>query len=113
MTTSVDSVEVREIAPGETIKYSAWFGPSLYGDTLSSVTSVTQTVGATALTIGSGAINSGGAVTVDGVSRTASTVVQYLVTVPAGATLGECVVTVTAVTAAGLTRLLRCRFRVV
>ena len=113
MTSTVDSEEVRDIATGEIELYSAWFGPSLYGDTLASVVSVEQTDGESTLTLSSGTINSGGAVDVDGKSRAASTVVQYQVTVPSDADAGAYVVTVTATTAAGRRRKLRCLLRVV
>ena len=110
---TIDSEEVREIAKGEIELYSAWFGRSLNGDTLSSVVSVAQTSGASTLTVGSGAINTSGAVTVDGKSRDQSTVVQYTLTVPSDATAGEYEVTVTADTSAGRRRKLRCQLRVV
>ena len=113
MSTEVDSQEVREIAKGESILFSACFGPSLYGDTLASVTSVAQTSGTTRLTVGAGAINTGGAVSVDGISRPINTVCQFRVTVSSDAVVGSYVVTVTVATAASNTRKLRCQLRVV
>jgi hypothetical protein len=112
-TTEVDSVEAHDIARGESILFSAAYGPQLYGATLTSVASVAQTSGTTTLTVGAGSINTAGPIDVDGFSRAVSTVVQFRVTVPAGAVVGSYVVTVSAVTSRGDTRYLRCRLRVV
>ena len=111
--TEVDSQEVRDIARGESILFSACFGPSLFGDTLATVAGVTQTSGSGTLTLSSGAINTGGAVSVDGVSRPINTVAQYRVTVGSSVAVGLYVVTVTCTTANGNTRSMRCQFRVV
>ena len=111
--TTLDSVEIRELAPGEERKLSAWLGQALDGATISSVTSIEQTSGTTTLEVSSGVINSGGAVTVDGVSRATSTVVQYVVTVPEDAELGDYVLTVTYATSGGNTEKFRCRLRIV
>ena len=112
-TSQVDSRERHDIARGESILYSAAFGPSLYGATIASVASVAQTSGTGTLTVGAGAINTAGPVSVDGISRPVSTVVQFRVTVAAQAPVGQHTVTVTIVTSAGDTRLLRCLLRVV
>jgi hypothetical protein len=109
---TVESMEVHEIAKGESILYSAWFGPSLFGATLTSA-STAQTSGTTTLTVGAGAINTGGPVSVDGVSRAINTVVQFRVTVPSNAVAGPYEVTVTVATSIGDTRKLRCQLLVV
>lgn len=111
--TTLDSLEIRELAPGEERKLSPWLGQALDGATLASVVSVAQTSGTSTLTVSEGVINSGGAVTVDGVSRPTSTVVQFVVTVPSDAETGEYVVTITYTTSGGNTELFRCRLRVV
>lgn len=119
--TIVDSQEVRQIARGESFLYSAWFGNVLRdSDTLASVTSVTQTDEpeqgtdeSNSMTIGSGAINTSGAVTVDGVSRAVNTVIQFRVTAKSNQTLGAYVVTVQGQTAGSDAPLIRCRFVVV
>jgi len=108
----LDSQEIRVMGAGEKITYSAWFGPLLDGATLSSVTSITQTSGASTLTLGSGAINTGGAVTVGGVSRPVSTLVQFDVTAPSDASAGLYVVPVTCTLNSGNIRTLRCRIRI-
>jgi hypothetical protein len=107
----VQSLEVHEIAKGVSILYSAWFGPSLFGATLSTA-STAQTSGTTTLTIGAGAINNGGPVNVDGVSRPINTVVQFRVTVPSNAVAGPYEVTVTVTTSTSDTRKLRCQLLV-
>lgn len=86
-----DSATIVDLAKGESQLITADFGPLLNaGETLSSITSQpAQTGGTTTLTIGTGAINTGGAVTVDRVSKPVSTVCQYRVTVPSNATAGE------------------------
>ena len=111
--TTVDSQEVRELAPGEIVKMSAWLGQSLYGATIASVVGITQTSGESTLTFGAGAINTSGAVTVDGVERPINTVIQFVVTVPSDAELGDYVVTVTYTTSGGDTKKFRCRLRIV
>lgn len=112
-TSQVDSRERHDIARGESILYSAAFAPSLYGATIASVASVAQTSGTGALTVGAAAINTAGPVSVDGISRPVSTVVQFRVTCGANVAVGLYVVTVTIVTSAGDTRILRCLLRVV
>ena len=112
--TDCESTKVRQIGRGESIRYTANFGPSLRdADTLTSVSSVSQTSGSATLTVGAGSINTGGAVTVDGQSRPINSVVQFRVTVPGDANLGLCVVAVVAVTTGGDTLKLRCRLDVV
>jgi hypothetical protein len=116
--TTVDSQEVRELAPGEIVKMSAWLGQSLYGATIASVVGITQTSGESTLIMPTtlsarGAINTSGAVTVDGVERPINTVIQYVVTVPSNAALGDYVVTVTYTTSVGDTKKFRCRLRIV
>lgn len=114
-TSQVDSRERHDIARGESILYSAAFGPSLYGATIASVASVAHTSGGGGdhVTVGAAAINTAGPVSVDGIQRPTSTVVQFRVTIAAQAPVGQHTVTVSIVTSAGDTRLLRCLLRVV
>lgn len=114
ITTDVQSTKVRQIGRGESIRYTANFGPTLRdADTLVSVSSVAQVSGSATLTVGSGTINTGGAVTVDGQSRPINTVCQFRVTVPADANLGQCVVAVICATQGGDVLRLNCRLEVV
>jgi hypothetical protein len=114
MNYDTESTKVRQIGQGESIRFTANFGPTLRdNDTLATVVSVSQSSGPASLTIGTGAINTGGAVSVDGQSKAINTVIQYRVTVPLDATLGLCVITVLATTAGGDTLKLRCRLEVV
>ena len=109
-----ESTKVRQIGRGESIRYTAKFGPTLRdNDTLSSVSSVLQVSGSASLTVGAGAINTAGAVSVDGQSRPINTVIQFRVTVPSDAALGVNVVEVIGVTVGGDTIKLRCRLEVV
>lgn len=117
---AIDSETIIDLAKGGSELLTANFGPRLNtGETLTSVSSVTQTVQPTAasgetstLTVGSGAINSGGAVTVDGQSRAVSTVVQFRVTVPSNAAAGAYKVTVLAGTSASNVKPLNVQIRV-
>ena len=119
--TEADSVEVRQVARKQTTLYSAWFGQTLRdGDTLASVVSVTQvdqpdevSGESNTLTLGSGAVNSGGAVSVDGKSRATNTVIQFRVTAGSTQTKGSYVVEVIGRTTGGDDWPLRCRFVVV
>ena len=109
-----ESTKVRQIGRGESIRYTANFGPTLRdNDTLASVSSVLQVSGSASLTVGAGAINTAGAVSVDGQSRPINTVIQFRVTVPSDASLGVNVVEVIGVTVGGDTIKLRCRLEVV
>lgn len=85
------SETIIDLAKGESQLITADFTALLNtGETLSSIeTQPTQTAGTTTLTVGSGAINSSGAVTVDRVSKAVSTVCQFRVTVPSNATAGD------------------------
>jgi hypothetical protein len=99
MSTPIQSTTVVHLAPGEVELASAFFGPLLYGDTITSVADIVQKSGTTTLTYGTPAINTGGAVTVDGNSRAVRTVVQFTITVPSNATPGDYVATCTITTA--------------
>lgn len=72
-----DSQEIREIAQGATITWSAVFDELLDGQTIASVNSVEQYSGPGTLTIGTSAVNSGSAVTVGGVAHPVNTVIQF------------------------------------
>lgn len=117
---AIDSETIIDLAKGGSELLTANFGPRLNtGETLTSVSSVTQTVQPTAgsgetstLTVGSGAINTSGAVTVDGQSRAVSTVIQFRVTVPSNAVAGAYKVTVLAGTSASNTKALNVQIRV-
>ena len=117
----LESENIIEMARGGSDLLTANFGPRLNtSETLSSVTSVSQysepsspaSGETTTLTIGSGSINSGGAVVVDGQTRTVSTVVQVRVTIPANATPGVYAVKVVAATSASNSKVLLVRIRV-
>jgi len=106
------SDQVRELTKGESILYTADFTLQLQAsETLSSVTSVAETTSA-ALTVGSGAINTGGAITVDATSIAINRAVQFRVSA-ASATVGDAVVRVKVVTSDSNTRTLDCRFTVI
>jgi hypothetical protein len=110
----IESTKERQIGAGESIRYTAYFGPTLRdNDTIASVSSVAQTSGSGSLTVGAGVVNSGGAVSVDGRSLPINTVVQFRVTVPSGVVSGSYVVTVVVVTTGGDTLLMKCRLKVV
>ena len=116
----IDAETIVDLAAGASELVTANFGPRLNtGETLSSVTSITQTEQPTAgsgesstLTLGSGTINTGGAVTVDGQSRAVSTVVQFRVTAPSNATAGTYKVKVLVATSDGNTKVLNVLVRV-
>jgi len=116
----IDATGIIDLRRSAVQLITANFNASLNtGETLSSVTSVTQTAQPTAgsgetstLTIGSGAINTGGAVTVDGQSRATSTVCQFRVTVPSNATIGTYTVLVLCATSASNTKALNVPIRV-
>jgi len=117
---AIDSETIIDLPKGGSELVTANFGPRLNtGETLSSVSSVTQTVQPTAgtgetstLTLGSGAINTGGAVTVDGQSRAVSTVVQFRVTVPSNSVAGAYKITVLAGTSASNIKAINAQIRV-
>lgn len=116
----LDSETIIDLPRGGSDLLTANFGPRLNtGETLTSVTSVSQssqpTAGSgetTTLTVASGAINTGGAVIVDGQSRPASTVCQYRVTVPSTATVGAYKIKITCATSASNTKALNALIRV-
>lgn len=86
MNYDTESTKVRQIGLGESVRFTANFGPTLCdNDTLSTVVSVSQSSGAASLTLGTGAIN---AASVDGQSKPVNTVIQYRVTAPSDAALG-------------------------
>lgn len=93
----IEATTIVDMRRGESQLITADFGLRLNtGETLSSVaTQPTQSDSPTAgtgetatLTVESGAINTGGAVTVDRSSRPVATVCQFRVTVPSNAALG-------------------------
>ena len=110
--TTIVSKEQREMSKGESILYTADFTDALQAsETLSSVTSVTETT-ANSLTVGSGAINTGGAITVDGTTIAINRAVQFRIAA-ASATVGESVVRVRVATSDSNTRTLDCRIMVI
>jgi hypothetical protein len=109
--TTTASKERREMTKGESILYTADFTDALQAsETLSSVTSVAETTTNT-LTVGSGAINTGGAITVDGTTIAINRAVQFRVST-ASATVGESVVRVKVATSDSNTRTMDCRIMV-
>lgn len=117
---AIDSETIIDLPKGGSELLTANFGPRLNtGETLSTVSSVSQETQPTAgssetstLTVGSGAINTSGAVVVDGQSRPVSTVVQFRVTVASNATAGTYKVKATVVTSANNTKALNVVIRV-
>jgi hypothetical protein len=107
----VVSREVLEITTAEDCLYTADFTDQLYGDTLSSVVSVTETT-STGLTLGSGAVNSGAAVSVDGRTVAIGKCCQFMIDATTCTVTGDAVVRVIVLTAAGNRRSLDCRLNV-
>ena len=112
MNNAIFSTTAVDMAGGEVLICSAYFGPQLYGDTLTGTPTVLQKSGDASLGLSAASINTGGAVVVDGVSRPISTVVQFTVTVPSNSTVGENILTVTVTTVGGNTRKMYCPIRV-
>jgi hypothetical protein len=109
--TTIVSKEQREMSKGESILYTADFTDALQSsETISSVTSVTETT-SNGLTVGSGAANTGGSITVDGTTIAINRAVQFRISA-ASATVGESVVRVKVATSDSNTRTLDCRFMV-
>ncbi len=114
------SETIVDLGRGASQLVTSYFGKQLNtGETLASVTSVAQESNPTAgagetstLTVGSGSINTGGAVYVDTQSRGVSTCVQFRVTVPSNAAVGRYVVRVLVATSAGNTKTLGSVIRV-
>lgn len=109
------SETIIDLAKGESQLITADFSLLLNtGETLSDVSSgPTQTGGTTSLTIGSGAVNVGGVVTVDRVSKAVSTVCQFRVTVPSNATAGDDYeIEVACATSDSNTRKIKCLIRI-
>lgn len=112
MSDDTKSLENRSMTKGESILYTADFTDKLQAtETLSSVTSVTETT-SLGLTVGSGTINTGGAITVDGETIAVNKAVQFRVSC-ASATPGEAIVRVKVATSDSNTRTLDCRITVV
>lgn len=112
MSNPIQSATVVEMAQGEVILCTANYGPQLYGDTIATVIGVTQKSGDSTLTFGTPAINTAGAITVDGQSRAINTCVQFTITTPSDCTAGDYVATCAITTTDGNTRKLDCLVQV-
>ena len=112
MNNAIFAITAIDMGLGEVLLCSAYFGPQLYGDTLTGTPTVVQKSGDAVIGLGSASINTGGAVVVDGISRAVSTCVQFTATVPSNAVIGENILTVTAETTDGNTRKMYCTIRV-
>lgn len=106
------SRENRELTKAESILFTADFTDQLQAsETLSSVVSTVE-ITSLGLTVGSGTINSGGAITIDGETIATSKAIQFRISA-ASATPGEAIVRIKATTSDGNTRTLDCRFTLV
>ena len=106
ITASEQLVKAAAEAVTKTFDFTKWLADT--GETISSVTSVTQAgnvTGATALTIGTPAVNSG-EITIDGATIAVGKAVQALISV--GQNLVHYTLTATIVTTGGQTFTLKC-----
>ena len=111
MPTWVESIEVIELTADEDKKLTADFTRVIYGDTLATVVSVAETSGL-GVTASDAAINTGGAIDVDGVSIATSKALQFMLDCRTATEYGDGVIRVIATTTAGNRVTLDCRIRV-
>lgn len=112
LVSDVVSKEILDITTAEDIQYTADFTDQLYGDTLASVVSVTETT-STGLTLGNGSINSVATVSVDGRTIAIAKCCQFMIDATTCAATGDAVVRVIVLTTAGNRRSLDCRMNVI